>query len=153
MMEQSVKRTLTQFCDNYGARLTRFEFNSDFNYTCEIRAHHDERKLASEFCDEMVKEFGDVTATNWIVRYTYPNVERMKFKKVFVCQHASFGKNKNRTRQDKRIRDKNCNAKIDFKIKLTNRNTRKNDSLLKEGLDTVISVSTFIFICLIFMYM
>ena len=141
-MEESVKNILTQFCNNKHARIIHFTFNSDFNYTCEIRAHYDEKeKLASEFCDDFIKEFGDLTATNWIVRYTYPKVKRLKFRKVFVCQHTTFGKNKNRVRHDTKIRDKNCNAKIDFKIKLTNRNTIRRDNLLKEGLDTVIMVS------------
>lgn len=84
-MEEIVKSMLTQFCINKRATLITFTFSRDFNYTCEIRAQHEEEKLASECCDDLIKEFADLTAaTNWLVRYTYPKVKRLKFRKVFA---------------------------------------------------------------------
>jgi len=143
MEEENIRQLLSQFCIITKSKLTTFTFTQDYDFICEFRTAYDEKdeKSPSEFCDRIINEFGDVTSTNWIVRYSFPNAQRLKYRKVYVCQHSAHNKIVTRKRNDTRIRDKNCKAQIDIKIKVTTRNSIRKDSMLKEGLNTIIKVS------------
>lgn len=56
------------------------------------------------------------------------------FRKVYVCHHSGF--NKVCSKNNKRGRSKNteCNAKIEIKIKLTTKDTKKKDKFVRVSL-------------------
>jgi len=41
-----------------------------------------------------VKNFSRKTNTQWVVRSTYPTVERLAYRTDYVCQHSDRGKGK-----------------------------------------------------------
>lgn len=93
-----------------------------------------------------IKNFSTATRTEWIVNKTYPKIQRLQYRKDWVCQHNA--KNKERKTSSARDRNRNCDAKIWIKVKNVNKFSRSRDSLLKEGLNAVIQVScVFMWIC------
>lgn len=99
-------------------------------------------KVSNEDCNnqcvEWVKKISAATKTQWIVNQTYNNLQRLQFRKDFVCQHSS--KNKTRKQDSTRARNLKCPAKLIFKVKKSNKYTKLRDPLLKENLNTIIEV-------------
>lgn len=89
-------------------------------------------------CMQWITKFSAATNTQWIVFQNYPNLQRLYYRKDFVCQHSR--KNKTRKMESTRERNKDCPAKIIYKVKNTNRFTKYRDPLLKENLNAVIEV-------------
>lgn len=117
------------------------EFKSYSEYKGIIRC----RMIGSDFAGEVksfIEKFSAETCTNWIVRRTFPNVQKLAFRKIFVCQHNNFNKNiQKRASSTLRNRMKGCNAEIDIKIKKITKATIRRDSYLKNGLNAQIVVS------------
>lgn len=107
------------------------------------RKCNDEELSNSEWCNHWIDRYSTITKTNWIVRYTFPNLQKYEYKKIFKCHHSSFNKVDCNKRSESRVRNRNCNATISFLMKKINKNTIKNDHLLKKGLNIVISVSVY----------
>lgn len=121
------------------AQISNCEIQSASEYILVIRC-----RTESDFTlnvQNFIDKFSNATNTNWITRRTFPNVQKLEFRKIFVCQHNSFNKvkkvNKNTGLRD---RNKECKAQIDVKIKKITRNTKRRDPYLKSGLNTEIKV-------------
>lgn len=117
----------------------------DNGFMAILRFKKTDNEDNSAWCNNWLADFSHKTNTNWIVRYTYPSAKRYLYRKVFKCQHSSFNKVKSRKKENTRIRDKECNATVDFLIKLVNRNTIKNDRYLRDGYCGCIKVSGFLY--------
>lgn len=140
------KHILTDICSSSSSNLHQFQCNSTgngFDACVRVKTPSDLHEENSAWCDRWIAEFSTKTCTNWIVRYTYPSAKRYIYRKIFKCQHNSFDKVKDRKRNDFRMRDKECNATIDIVFKKINRNTIKNDELLKSGFNVCIKVSKY----------
>lgn len=129
--------------------VNNYSFKNENNFTAIVRAksgYSDDKGTAfyNEWCGNWIQKFSQETSTNWIVRYTYPNMQKYHFKKVFKCQHNSFDKVKKRKRDDTRQRNRDCNASITIIFKKINRHTIRNDSLLKQELNVHIQVSIYL---------
>jgi hypothetical protein len=92
-------------------------------------------------CDEWLQLFSLATATNWIVKSTFPNKTNYLYRKDYVCQHSSKNKNKNISSDKTRIRNKQCSASIKIVIKKSTEHTRRRDKYLNNGLNTEIKVT------------
>lgn len=92
----------------------------------------------NEQCMQWISEFSAATNTQWIVSQNYTNLQRLQYRKDFVCHHNK--KNKGRKNESTRDRNKECPAKIIYRVKKTNRFTIYRDPLLKENLNGVIEV-------------
>ena len=42
--------------------------------------------------DAWISAYQRVSSTNWNVRKTYPRLERIRYRKDYVCHHSSFQK-------------------------------------------------------------
>lgn len=138
--KQQLKNFLNEISEN--AEFPLFNYVSAEKYAILIKCRVDTNRNAqfySEYAKEWIKKFTKFTKTGWIVRACFPNVKRFLYRKVFVCQHSSF--NKRKTPERSGAKDKQCKAKIDFKIKFINRNTIRNDKLLKDGLNLTIHIN------------
>lgn len=93
-------------------------------------------------CQQWMASFSEATHTNWIIRRTCPNPQKHDYRITYDCQHSAFNKLKNKKRSE-RDRDKSCGATVKIVVKKINRNTIRNDPLLKRGLNLVITVSFF----------
>lgn len=91
-------------------------------------------------CRIFMQKFSLFSSTNWIVQ-SRPLAKRLEYRKLYICQHASLHKsNKKREGEDsEKLRNMKCCASVDFKIKKINKNTIKNDKLLKIGLNVIIN--------------
>lgn len=96
---------------------------------------------SDEKCNSWIENFSYLTNTNWITLRRFPNASRYEFRKLFVCQHSSVNKTMIRKRQDCKIRNEKCKASIDFKFKKINRNTIKNDVLLKDAINVKVTIN------------
>lgn len=92
-------------------------------------------------CTRFVEQFAAETKTEWIVYKRYGNQKKQIFRKTFKCQHSSVNKVKGERKYTQRVRDRTCNATIDFKVKKVCRNTWKNDPILKTGLNCIIHIA------------
>ena len=54
----------------------------------EIRA----KLKCVEDVDTWLRSYEEMSATHWIVRKTYPRLQRVQFRKDYVCHHAGFNK-------------------------------------------------------------
>lgn len=91
-------------------------------------------------CAQFVEQFAAETKTEWIVYKRYGNQKKQIFRKTFKCQHSSVNKVKGERKYTQRVRDRTCNATIDFKVKKICRNTWKNEPILKTGLNWLIHI-------------
>lgn len=116
------------------------ELKSCSDYKALIRC----KMVGSDFAEEVksfIEKFSTETCTNWIVRRTFPNLQRLLFRKIFVCQHSDFNKKAGkRANFNSRDRNKRCNAQIDIKIKKKTKTTIRRDKYLKNGLNAQIQV-------------
>lgn len=136
------KRDLKCFLEETATdvRFTKFEFHSaeNFSITFKCKVEIDQTaEYYGQHVGEWISKFGTFTTTTWIVRVTFSKLKRLVFRKVYVCHRSAFNKKK---KQDYETRNQACRAKVDFRVKFINRNTMKNDSFLKEGLNMTISI-------------
>lgn len=96
------------------------------NIQCKLLAL--ENDSPRDQCKRFIQKFSEFTNTKWIVKRS-PAVQRLEFRKQYGCQHSSFNK-----KHEKRNRNFQCSATINIKYK-KNRNTIKNDVLLKDGMN------------------
>nr|XP_021186619.2 uncharacterized protein LOC110373625 [Helicoverpa armigera] len=105
---------------------------------CRVEPDRDARYY-TKYNTEWIKKFTKFTKTGWIVRQCFPKLKRLVYRKTFVCQYSGFNKTKNP--KQTAVRNKHCEAKIDFKVKFINRNTIRNDEMLKKGLNLSIFIN------------
>lgn len=126
------------------------EYCSEDNYKAVLRVKlpgkSDDDSSSDDFnirCNQWIKAFSSLTKTQWVVKLTLPKLQKLLFRKKYVCHHSNFNKvsEHKRKRESTRKKDKECEAFIDMKIKKINRNTIRNDVLLKKGLSAEITVS------------
>lgn len=103
------------------------------NIQCKLPAL--ENDSSRDQCKRFIQKFSEFTNTNWIVKRS-PAVQRLEFRKQYGCQHSSFNK-----KHEKRNRNFQCSATINIKFKKNNRNTIKNDVLLKDGMNVIIEIN------------
>lgn len=122
MTEQKFKTLLSNVCiDN---KVTKFEFCCEKSDTftsliyCKLNGEN-----YDEQCCLFVQEFSKATQTNWIVFKMYGKQVRNLFRKTYRCQHSQKNKSKHERKYKNRIRDRKCDASIDFKFKKINRVT------------------------------
>lgn len=139
MDEAMLKELLDRLCVDVNIREITVANNEKFSILVQCKLLGD--GSMDEKCDNWVKDFSSSTNTNWITSRRYPNATRYDFRKLYVCQHSSVNKVVVRKQQSCKIRDKNCKAQLDFKFKKINRNTIKNDVLLKNGINVVIHIN------------
>lgn len=94
-------------------------------------------------CTAFINEFSSQTQTNFV---NYRS-EGARIKSGTCLEKPFLAISLKRRKQAKReglwignIRDKDCKARTDFKKKIVNRNTCRNDHNLKTGLDCVVHV-------------
>lgn len=116
--------------------VAKYDSQSSEHFCAEVRCKVDGDNYG-EFCCEWIRKFSTFSHTNWIVRRTFPQLKRLAFKKIYVCQHNYH----NKRRSEKSIRNMECQANIEFKVKIINKNTIKNDDFLKQGLNAIITIS------------
>ncbi|XP_022831379.1 uncharacterized protein LOC111359916 [Spodoptera litura] len=138
--KQKLKDFLSEISEN--AEFPVFNYVSSEKYSILVKCHVDTDKDAqfySEYASEWIKKFTKFTKTGWIVRACFPRLKRLLYRKVFMCHHSSF--NKSKISEQGSSKDKQCKAKIDFKVKFINRNTIRNDKMLKAGLNLAIYIN------------
>ncbi|KAF9423978.1 hypothetical protein HW555_000687 [Spodoptera exigua] len=138
--KEKLRNFLSEISEN--AEFPVFNYVSGEKYNILVKCHVDtdrDAQFYSEYASEWIKKFTRFTKTGWIVRACFPRLKRLLYRKVFVCHHSSF--NKSRISEQASSKDKQCKAKIDFKIKFINRNTIRNDKLLKAGLNLTIYIN------------
>lgn len=95
----------------------------------------------SDTCNKWVEKFSIQTNSKWVVKATFPKVQRIEYRKVYFCKENSVSS---------RNHNKSCPAKIDVKIKKSSVHTIRKDQLLKTGYNAEIKVHladvTFFFI-------
>ena len=81
--------------------------------------------MAQWLCD-----FERRTKTKWLVRSTFPNIQRLSYRIDYVCQHSSFNK------QDIKRASKNCKccAKITQKVNFVTRKTKRTNPHIMVGI-------------------
>lgn len=136
MREEELVKLLNTLCDDVKVLQIKTE-KDDFEVLvqCKLVAY----ETFDNKCDEWIKQYSQLTNTNWITKRRFSNPVRYEFRKIFVCQHSSLNKSDN-PKKSNTSRNLMCRANIDFKFKKINRNTVKNDSLLKIGLNVVIKI-------------
>lgn len=140
------KDSLIQFlqseCGEIKQQLFEFHFSEKFELIvkCKLGEHNEDY---SGFCKTFIEHFSTFSNTNWIVRSTFPKLQRLAFRKIFKCQHSAFNKKSQRTSGPgpSRVRSRGCNATIDFKFKKVNRNTCRYDADLKEGYTVLLKIN------------
>ncbi|KAH9640379.1 hypothetical protein HF086_003065 [Spodoptera exigua] len=138
--KEKLRNFLSEISEN--AEFPVFNYVSGEKYNILVKCHVDtdrDAQFYSEYASEWIKNFTRFTKTGWIVRACFPRLKRLLYRKVFVCHHSSF--NKSRISEQASSKDKQCKAKIDFKIKFINRNTIRNDKMLKAGLNLTIYIN------------
>lgn len=135
---QSLKAYLEENCVK--TKFTRFDYKSKEKFNIELKCEVEKDQspeFYSEYANSWVKKFSKFTSTTWIVRQCFPKLKRLLYRKTFHCHRSSFNKKK---KLDFDSRNQDCKANIEFRMKFINRNTIKNDPLLKEGLNLTISI-------------
>lgn len=130
---------LEGFITEHCGLIEEFDFVSGEKYFMKFRLKADqneEQERYAKFIDEFILTFSNFTKTNWIVRKSYPSLKRFLFRKDYTCQHSSFNK-----KSDKSSRGRNCTAKIKFIIKKVNKDTIRNDKLLSEGYNVLVTIA------------
>ncbi|KAF5281662.1 hypothetical protein FQR65_LT14592 [Abscondita terminalis] len=100
---------------------------ADDNFSVLLRTKLDNPDTWSKSCDRWVESFTNQTGSKWVVKYTFPKIQRMEYRKVYVCKQ-------------KRNRNASCRSKIDIKVKKYTVSTLKRDVLLKNGYNGEIRV-------------
>ncbi|CAH0595054.1 unnamed protein product [Chrysodeixis includens] len=132
--KQQLKNFLEYISENAKFALFNYVSAEHFTALVKCRVENDQSiKYYSDFCKEWIRKFSSFTKTSWIVRKCFPNLKRLVYRKVYICHRSSH--NKKKMADTSSARNKQCSAKIDFKMKFINRNTIKNDKSLKEGLN------------------
>lgn len=130
----SIEGFITEQC----GLIENLDFESEEKYSMRFRLKTDqneEQERYVKYIDEFVQKISNFTNTNWIVRKSYPSLKRFLFRKTYTCQHSSFNK-----KSEKSSRGQNCKAKIDFVIKKVNKDTIRNDKLLSEGYNVLVTM-------------
>lgn len=117
------------------------EMKSLENFTTVVRTKFNTScsEPASDIND-WISKFSETTCTNWIVWKTFPQPKRYVYRKLYKCQHSCLNKSKKPQMGSCRRRNLKCDASISVLIKITNKNTIKNDIYLKQGLNAEIKV-------------
>ncbi|XP_060533073.1 uncharacterized protein LOC132706034 isoform X2 [Cylas formicarius] len=126
------RNILQAMCEKNSYLLEWYLEYSPIHFEATVRYKQDTREYGRN-CDNFVSEFGSLTYTNWIVRYTYPSAKKYLYRKVFKCQQNSFNKVK--------AKEDSCNAKINFVFKEITINPKKNDKLLEQGYNVFVNIT------------
>lgn len=136
------KKVLKSFLEEIstGAKFQTFDFESAERFTVLIKCQVEENQTPEFYgqcASEWINKFSKFTSTTWIVRQCFRKLKRLLYRKIYVCHRSSFNKS---IKPDFATRNQECKAKVEFRMKFINRNTIKNDPLLKEGLNLTISI-------------
>lgn len=136
------KKVLKSFLEEISteAKFQTFEFDSAERFTVLIKCHVGENQTPEfygQYASDWINKFSKFTSTTWIVRQCFRKLKRLLYRKIYVCHRSSFNKS---IKPDFATRNQECRAKVEFRTKFINRNTIKNDPLLKEGLNLTISI-------------
>ena len=63
--------------------------------------------------DAWLARYEACSNTKWIVRKTYPNLEKLVHRKDYLCHHSSFAKSSATTKKSKNV---HCGATMTLKI-------------------------------------
>lgn len=136
------KKVLKSFLEEISteAKFPTFEFESAERFTVLIKCQVEENQspeFYGQYASQWIAKFSKFTSTTWIVRQCFRKLKRLLYRKIYVCHRSSFNKS---IKPDFATRNQECKAKVEFRMKFINRNTIKNDPLLKEGLNLTISI-------------
>ncbi|KAL5239487.1 hypothetical protein ACI65C_006897 [Semiaphis heraclei] len=84
-----------------------------------------------------MKYYSQQTQTSWCVLKTFKS-NRYVIRKIYVCHHSGVNKVDKALNRKGKSKNCGCESKIDIKIKLTNSNTKKKDSYVKDGLPAIV---------------
>lgn len=141
-MTTITKKILKSFLEEISAdaKFQILEFESAERFTVMIKCRvmeNETPEFYGQYAGEWITKFSKFTSTTWIVRQCFRKLKRLLYRKIYVCHRSSFNKS---IKPDFATRNQECKAKIEFRTKFINRNTIKNDPLLKEGLNLTISI-------------
>lgn len=141
-MTMITKNILKSFLEeiSLSAKFQTFEFESAERFKvllkCEVQENQTP-EFYGQYASGWITKFSKFTSTAWIVRQCFRKLKRLLYRKIYVCHRSSFNKS---IKPDFATRNQECKAKVEFRMKFINRNTIKNDPLLKEGLNLTISI-------------
>lgn len=119
--------------------IEKLDFKSAEIFSVKLRLKAESNKTQEQqgcFIEKFVGTFSNFTKTSWIVRKTFPSLKRLMFRKIYTCHHSSFNKKSVMCK----TRGQDCKAKIDFVIKKINKDTIRNDKLLLDGYNVIVSI-------------
>jgi len=71
-------------------------------------------KLKSESdAETWLRQYSEMSNSQWIVRNTFPHIEKLLYQKDYVCHHAQFAKSGMCKRKSKNV---SCGASLSIKI-------------------------------------
>jgi len=105
--------------------VVEYSANNDGGFEATVRSNAARKEaMAQWLCDFELR-----TKTKWLVRSTFPNVQRLSYRIDYVCQHSSFKKCDTK-RASKKC---NCGAKLTQKVNLVTKRTKHSNPHVKVG--------------------
>ncbi|KAK4877781.1 hypothetical protein RN001_010287 [Aquatica leii] len=130
-LEDGIRILFSELDEN--SRIIKYEnVLADDNFSVLVRTKLKNNDTWSKVCDRWVERFTIQTNSKWVVKYTFPKIKRMEYRKVYICKENSTSRKNH---------DKSCQGKIDIKVKKYTKSTLKKDALLKSGYNGEIRVT------------
>lgn len=129
-LEQGIETLLNEVDAN--SKVIKYETVTAYdNFSIILRTKMEKGENWSDTCNRWLEKFSNQTNSKWVVKATFPKVQRIEYRKVFFCKENSISS---------RNHNKSCPAKIDIKVKKSSVHTIKKDKLLKTGYNAEIKV-------------
>lgn len=130
-LEQGIETLMNEVDSN--CKIVKFDNVAAYdNFSIIVRTKMERGDNWSDTCTKWVEKFSIQTNSKWVVKATFPKVQRIEYRKVFFCKENSISS---------RNHNRSCAAKIDIKIKKSSVHTLKKDKLLKTGYNAEIKVA------------
>lgn len=129
-LEQGIETLMKEV--DVDCKIVKFENIAAFdNFSILLRTKMVKGENWNDTCNKWLEKFSIQTNSKWVVKATFPRVQRIEYRKVYVCKENSISN---------RNQDKSCPAKVDIKVKKISVHTLKRDKLLRSGYNTAIKV-------------
>jgi len=109
--------------DSFRNCVVEYNVKDDGGFQAIVRTNAATKEdMAQWLCD-----FERRTKTKWLVRSTFPNIQRLSYRIDYVCQRSSFNKH------DTQRASKNCKccAKLTLKVNVLTRQTKRSNLFVK----------------------
>lgn len=129
-LQEGIETLMNEIDPN--CKIIKYENVSAYdNFSILVRTKMEKGANWSDTCTKWVEKFSIQTNSKWVVKATFPKVQRIEYRKVYFCKENSISS---------RNRNKSCPGRIDIKVKKSSIHTMKKDVLLKTGYNTEIKV-------------